>query len=174
MTVQTIADHTSSSSIIVSGEKDVIELYTESYVTNGNDFLAADLVTQEGETAPDVDVRSGAEAGVGILLGYASETDMKANYSLGVTIADGKLVKVLRPTGGRVEVVMILHRESTVTGEIEIGEPLYSSTTGDGEVSSAKSLAVGTTHLANMQFVGLSADNVAATVTDNALINVWF
>ena len=118
-------------------------------------------------------MRAGVEAGVGILLGYASETDMKAAYSLGVTIADGKLVKVLRPTGGRVKVVLVLHRESTVTGEIEIGEPLYASSTGDGEVSSAKSLTAGTTHLANMMLVGHSADNVAATVTDNALINVW-
>ena len=123
----TIANSTHKSSIVTQGEKDILALYTENFTTNGNDFLQADIVTQEGETAPDIDVRAGTESVLGILLGYANEADIKESFSLGVTLADGKLVKVLRPTGGRVKIQLILHRTTTVTGEIEIGDPLYAS-----------------------------------------------
>lgn len=172
---ETIASSTHKSSIITQGEKDVIALYTEIFnVKTGVTPVQANIMTQQGETAPDIDARAATEAVLGVLLGYANEADIKASFSLGVTIAADKLVKVLRPTGGRVKVQMILHRTTTVTGEIEIGEPLYASQTAGVKVSSVKGVPTGSTHLAPLLFMGRSATNVSATLTTDKLVEVWF
>lgn len=171
---ETIASSTHKTDIVTQGEKDILALYTENFVTNGNDFLHADIVTQEGETAPDIDVRAATEAVLGVLRRYANEADMKASFSFGVTFADGKLVEVLRPTGGRVKIQLILHRTTTVTGEIELGDPIYASQTAGKKVSSVKGVPAGSTHLAPMLLIGKSATNVSAGLTTDKLIEVWF
>ncbi len=173
MADETIADHTSQTSIVISGEKDVIDKYTDIYKLNGA-LPQGTIMTSVAETAPDIDAHSGTEHVLGVLLGYASESDIKASFSLGVTVADNALVKVLRPTGGRVKIALLLHRTDTVTGEVPIGADLYASTTSDGRVASDKTLTAATTHEALKLFIERASEEVIVTVTAAVVIGVWF
>lgn len=173
MADQTIADHTSATTIIISGEKDVIDKYTQIYRLNGT-AIQGQVMTTVGETAPDIDVHSGTEHVLGVLMGWASESDMTSGFSLGVAITDDALVKVLRPTGGRVKIAVVLNRATTVTGEVPIGADLYASTTNDGMVGSDKTLTAATTHEALKLFLGRIAEEVVVGETEAQQVGMWF
>ena len=173
MAAETIANSTLKTKIIVGGEEDIIDSYTEIYKTNGNDFTHGDVVTLDGETSPDIDVHNATEGVAGLLLSYANEADIKASFSKGVTFADNKLVKVLRRTGGRVKVEVILNRADSVSTEIEIGDPIYASWTDDGKVSSVNP-STSSPMIAERLYLGRSAVNVGVAITADKLIEIWY
>jgi len=163
---ETIAANKLMENIITHGEKDIINQYLEILRINGTDITGGDVVTREGETSPDIDLRGSGEAVEGIVLEYASEADKKASYSLGVTIADNALAKVLRRTGGRVRVQVVCDRSATTTpgsAEIEVGTPIFASDTDAGKVTIA---APSDNAAAQEAFIGYAAKNYAAASAD--------
>jgi len=170
---QTIVLNKSRESIIVGGEKDVVDLYSRILQTNGNDIKAGDLVTTTGESeaTDDADLLGSGEPLAGIVLDYAVEADKKASYSLGVTIADNKKITVLRRTGGRMIIQTVIFRNTTVSGLIEIGAPIFASITTPGIATDIKPA---TANIEMMRFVGYAEDRVAAAETENQVIRVRY
>ncbi len=158
--------------VIVGGDKSIVNDYIEILTINGTDIIGSDVVTRAGETTPDIDLLGSDQAVEGIVLGYAVESDKKTGYSLGVTIADNAQVRVLRRTAGSVKIQVILDRSGTTvpgSAEVEVGTPLYGSYTDAGKVT----MNPDTTVAQQQQFLGYSAENVAAVSTDK-LITMWY
>ncbi len=79
--------------------------------TNGADMFPGCLVSESGETFPDVDLLATAELEIlGVVLGEVYPAD---DYDIDSTIADNTKVYVLRPTGGRV-VIAVLYETAAV------------------------------------------------------------
>jgi hypothetical protein len=74
----------------------------------------------EGETQGLIDVAAESDLGfIGILLGPVRPAD---TYDLDDVIVDGTTVNVLRPTGGRTIVSVILDSTATTTADLEEGD----------------------------------------------------
>ena len=172
MADQTMAANKLSEKVVLDGREDELNDYLDIYtIKDSTDIIAASVVTTEGETSPDVDLCAGGEAPAGILLGYANEADKKASYSLGVTIGYTKLAKVLRRTGGRVRVQVIINRSATACAALVKGDPLYCSVTNAGQVSGVKPT---TANIEALRFLGYVDEAVAATVTANKVITMRY
>lgn len=169
---ETIAANRLTDTIVISGEKDVINNYMEIKFSDGATIKAGDMVQYSTTNANDVVIcPTGGAAVLGVALDYAVEADKKASYSLGVTIPDGKLVKVLRKTFGRVKIQCVLRRTATVSYLLRVGDPIYISETAVGEVSN---LVPSTANLVMDRFVGYSEDDVAVSLQTSKVILVRF
>ena len=171
MAVETIAANKSQESIIVGGAKERQNDFIRFLTINGTDISAGLMVTQSGETAPDVDLVAGGEPLAGVVLDYAVEADKKASYSLGVTIGDDKLAKVMFRTGGEMVIQCVLNRSATVSAALAIGEPIFLSVTDAGKVSHIKPT---TANIEALRFVGYSEDAVGVAVTADKVIRVRY
>lgn len=79
--------------------------------TNGADMFPGCLVSENGETHPDIDLLANAELSIlGVVLGEIRPAD---NYDIDDTIADNTFVEVLLPTGGRT-IIAVLYETAAV------------------------------------------------------------
>jgi hypothetical protein len=169
---QTIASNKIMNRIVVHGDiQEIQAVYVDELKTNGTDIKAGDCIRREGD--PDVDLHTGAEPFGGIVLDYNDPAQYKASYSLGVTIPDNTDIKVLRRTGGRVTVQVVLHRTTTTTVAVVVGDPIYVAFTaaGAGKVSNIPPTTLG---LDAARHVGYAAQAVAASVTVDQVILVRY
>ncbi len=169
---ETIAANRLTDDIVISGEKDVINNYMIIQFSDAATIKAGDMVQFSTTNANDVIIcGTGGVPILGVALDYANEADKKASYSLGVTIPDGKLVKVLKKTAGRVKIQCVLRRTATVSTLVRVGDPIYISETAAGAVSS---VVPTTANLEIQRFVGFSESNVAVSVVTDKVILVRF
>jgi hypothetical protein len=99
-----------------------IDAYTiqRTLSVGGNTAVAGDIMSGEGETQGLVDIAAEGDLGfIGILLGPVNPAD---NYDLDDAIDDGTTVNILRPTGGRTIVSVILDSTATTTSDLEEGD----------------------------------------------------
>ena len=83
----------------------------------GDTAVAGDVMSADAETIGLIDIAAEADVQIaGILLGPTSPGD---TYDLDDAIADGTTVDLLRPTGGRMMVSVILDSTTTTTCHIE-------------------------------------------------------
>jgi len=83
----------------------------------GDTAKAGDVMSSDGETIGLVDVAGEADVQIaGILMGPNRPGD---NYDLDDVIVDGTTVDILRPTGGRTIVSVILDSTATTSADIE-------------------------------------------------------
>lgn len=168
---QTILANKFMEQVILEGEKDIVDRYVEIFTTNGNDFVGGFAVTTEAETAPDIDLAASGEQFSGVLLGYAFPHEAKASYSLGVTLPDGKKVRVLRKTGGRVTCQMLMDHTTTTAKTATVvakGAPIFISQTIAGAITTT---SPGTGALILKTHVGYLRDALAA-FTANKVVRV--
>lgn len=171
MAAETIAANKLMEAIVVAGNKEIINQFTRTVYSNGADLIAGHLGTDESNsTTEQVGLISGGKAPL-IVLDYAVESDKKASYSLGVTIADNKLVRVLHKTGGHVTVQVVLNRSDSVSAAVAINDPIYASVTDAGKVSSVKPT---TANIEALRFVGYADEIVGVAVTADKVITVRY
>ena len=83
----------------------------------GDTAVAGDIMSSDGETIGLVDVCAESDVQIaGILMGPNRPGD---TYDLDDTIVDGTTVDILRPTGGRTMVSVILDSTATTTADIQ-------------------------------------------------------
>ncbi len=171
MADQTILANKMMEQVVLEGEKDIIDRYTEIFEVEGTDMIGGLGVTTTGATAPKVDLVASGEVFTGVLLGYAFPHEAKANYSLGITLTQAKKAKVLRKTGGRVTVQMLLDHTTTTAKTAAVvakGAAVFVSQTNDGLITTT---SPGTGSLVLRTFVGVLADDLGS-FTANKVVRV--
>lgn len=119
---------------IVRGRQDLIEQNTEEWFVKG-DMKRMDVVTRFGQTEDSGKVIRAAAGNpvYGVVYEYTNENDKPNGDNMDATLTVGKLVKVLRPTGGLVTLGMYLATgNSTVTWKnIRKGDTLMVDSSGE-------------------------------------------
>ena len=137
----------------------------------GDTAVAGDIMSGEGETQGYVDIAAESDLGfIGILLGPVAPGD---NYDLDDTIADGTTVNILRPTGGRTIVSVILDSTATTSADLEEGDWIrIGSTAGHVEKWVYTDAADSTDTFSIV--LGKSAEVIAAHTSDDRVIGMWY
>jgi hypothetical protein len=148
----------------------------ESYIiqrtlsVGGNTAVAGDIMGGEGETQGLIDVAAEGDLGfIGILLGPVRPAD---TYDLDDTITDGVTVNVLRPTGGRTIVSVILDSTASAV-DLEEGDWVrIGSTAGHVEKWVYTDTADSTDSFSIV--LGKAAETIANHSTDDRVFAMWY
>jgi hypothetical protein len=132
--------------------------------------IAGDVMATEGESQGYVDIAAESDLSfLGVCLG---PTVIPTDYDLDDVIADGETVNILRPTGGRTIISVIL---ASHTGAFQIEEGDYlrvGDTAGQVESWVYTDNADSTDTMQNV--IGKSATDITTSATDDQIINVWY
>jgi hypothetical protein len=150
-----------------------IDSYTIQRVLSvGSDTaVAMDVVTAEGETQGLVDLAAEADAigPLGIILG---PTVPPEDYDLDDTIADGETVNILRPTGGRTIVSLLMDSDAGAASFEEGDYVRFGSSAGHVQGWVYGDNADGTDTM--YQVLGKFAEVVTQSATDDIIVRVWY
>lgn len=137
----------------------------------GDTAVAGDVMSADGETIGYVDIAAESDVQLaGILLGPTRPGD---NYDLDDTIADGTTVDILRPTGGRTIVSVILDSTATTTADIEEFDWIrIGSTAGHVELFVYADAADSTDTFEII--VGKAAEVMANHTADDRVFAIWY
>ena len=178
MAAETMTANKIMNRILLNGDiQEVQAVYVKETFTphTGADIKAGDVVNLDASstTGVAVDLQTGSEPYFGIVLDYNDPLDYKANYSIGVTIPIDTAIKVLRPTGGRVTVQVLLYRQDTVSKALAVGDPIWAALTaaGAGKVTNVTPTTLG---LAFDRYIGRSETVSAVSVTADKVIVVRY
>ena len=124
---------------------------------NGAAITAGMVVGNRGGDLNDVDPSEDGDISfVGIVIEPSIPID---DYEIGDTIADNTLVKILKPTGGRCEVAVLVEADS---GDLDDGDIAVIANTAGGISKFAYNVAGGTVQTETVaEKVGTFVDNVA-------------
>jgi hypothetical protein len=133
--------------------------------------VAGDIMSAEGETQGLVDIAVEADlAFLGILLGPVRPAD---GYDLDDTIADGTTVNILRPTGGRTIVSVIVDSTTTAAADFEEGDyARIGNSAGHVEKWLYTDNADSTDSFSIV--VGKAAEVLANHTADDRVIGLWY
>lgn len=137
----------------------------------GNTAVAGDIMSGEGESQGLVDVAAEADLGfIGILLGPVSPAD---GYDLDDVITDGYTVNILRPTGGRTIVSVILDSTATTSADLEEGDWVrIGSTAGHVEKWVYTDTADSTDSFSIV--LGKAAEVIGNHTSDDRVFAMWY
>jgi hypothetical protein len=137
----------------------------------GDTAKAGDVMSADGETIGLVDVAAESDVQIaGILMGPTRPGD---DYDLDDTIADGTTVDILRPTGGRMMVSVILDSTATTGADIEEFDYIrVGSTAGHVELFVYLNAADSTDTFELV--VGKAAEVMANHTADDRVFTIWY
>ena len=136
----------------------------------GDTAVAGDVMSADGETIGLVDVAAESDLGIaGILMGPTRPGD---NYDLDDVIVDGSTVDILRPTGGRTIVSVILDSTTTTTADIEEFDWIRVGSTA-GHVELFVYAAADSTDTFEI-VVGKAAEVMANDTSDDRVFAIWY
>lgn len=167
MTDETILLDKLQEKIILSGRIEELADYLDYYYTDGSSIIGGHPVMQSTASVPSVKGLTTNQPFLGLALDYNVEADKKESYSLGVTIADNKLISVLRPTGGRVRAQVTFARSTTTAKSVIKGTPLYWSVTESLKVTN---VAPTTQGYDIMRFAGVLDEDLASGTADKVIV----
>lgn len=106
--------------------------------TNGADIKPNTIVTEEGETYPDVDIiATSAETPLGVAWRYTFENDKPEDWTWDTAFADNKFIDVILPHDGNLEIYGDLAINDTTTStenNVAAGDVLVVSATTAGQL----------------------------------------
>ena len=139
--------------------------------STSNATVAGDIMGGEGETQGLVDIAAEADLGfIGICLGPVRPAD---GYDLDDTIADAKIINILRPTGGRTIVSVILDSTATTTSDLEEGDWVrIGSTAGHVEKWIYTDTADSTDSFSIV--LGKAAEVIGNHTSDDRVFAMWY
>jgi len=137
----------------------------------GDTAKAGDVMSADGETIGLVDIAAESDVGIaGILLGPTSPGD---NYDLDDTIPDGSTVDILRPTGGRTIVSVILDSTTTTAADIEEFDWIRVGNSA-GHVELFVYVAAADSTDSFEIVVGKAAEVMANDTADDRVFAIWY
>jgi hypothetical protein len=147
-----------------------IDAYIVQRTANGT-CKAGDFMGGEGETQGLVDqaVNTDAVAIHGVCLGYVSPPD---NYDLDDTIVDGSTINILRPTGGRTMISVIMDGTTTTTYYLEEGD--WVRIAGAGLVTKWLYTDGADETDSFSHVVGKAAETFSTASTTDRVICIWY
>lgn len=136
----------------------------------GDTAKAGDVMSADGEAVGLVDVAAEGDVQIaGVLMGPTLPGD---NYDLDDVIVDGSTVDILRPTGGRTMISVILDSTTTTTADIEEFDWIRVGSTA-GHVELFVYAAADSTDTFEI-VVGKAAEVMANHTSDDRVFAIWY
>jgi len=133
--------------------------------------VAGDIMGGEGETQGLVDISEQADLGfIGILLGPVRPAD---GYDLDDVITDGYTVNILRPTGGRTIVSVILDSTTTTAHDLEEGDWVRIGTSAGHVMKWVYTNAADSTDSFSI-VLGKAAEVIGNHTSDDRVFAMWY
>jgi len=141
-------------------------------IDQGSDtMVAGDIVSGSGETQGLVDKCTESETSwLGICMGPVLAVD---GYDLDDAIADGTTINVLRPTGGRTIVSVIMNSSATTTADLDEGDFVRVADLGGHVELFVWADSADSTDTCEL-IVGRAAEVIENSTADDRVIGIWY
>ena len=137
----------------------------------GNTAVPGDIMSADGETAGYVDIAVNTDLGfVGVFL---NETIITADYDIDEAASDGISVDILRPTGGRTIIAVILDSTGGAATGIEEGDYVAIAGTAGHVAAWVYADSADSTDTEEI-VIGRSAEDVTVSATADMVFHVWY